>query len=132
MSLIGKKGRKEVLVTESNTAAAAGSGLLPVFATPHLVALMENAARDAIEADIPEGCSTVGTMVDIRHTSATPVGMRVWAEATVTEEDGRRLRFHVEAFDEHGGVGTAEHERFIVDIQRFMKKAGDKLPEQRA
>lgn len=127
-SLVGRKGKKETLVDAGNTAAAAGSGLLPVFATPHLIALMEGAACDAIADIMPEGSATVGARIDAQHMSATPVGLRVWAEATVTEAEERRLCFAIEAFDNKGLIGKATHERYIVDIQRFMKKAEAKLP----
>lgn len=122
-NLVGRKGKTEAFVNEGNTAAAVGSGLLPVYATPQLVALMESAACAAIAEAMPEGSTTVGSHIDVQHLSATPVGLRVWAEATVTEEEGRRLCFAIEAFDEAGSIGKAIHERFIVDKQRFMMKA---------
>ena len=85
MSLvIGLKGRAETVVTDQNTAAATGSGLVPVFATPWMVALMEHAAVDATAGCLSEGEGTVGTLLDITHDAATPIGMKVWAEAELT------------------------------------------------
>lgn len=117
---VGSEGRKESMVTEEVTAAACGSGLLPVFSTPSLVALMEGAACACIEA--AGGGSSVGTRIDVRHEAATPLGMKVWAVATLREVDRRRLGFTVEAFDETGRVGVAEHDRFLVDPEKFMAK----------
>lgn len=122
MELLGRKGRIETVVGEMDTASAWGSGLLPVFSTPRLVALMEGAACRALEGALEEGGTTVGVRIDIKHTAATPLGMRVWAEAEITQVDGRALTFAVEAFDEKGSIGHAQHERFIIDADRFMKK----------
>ncbi len=118
----GQKGRVELIVDESCTASAWGSGLLPVLSTPRLVALMEQAACEALSGVLSEGDTTVGTHIDIRHTAATPLRMRAWAEAELTGVDGRALTFHIQAFDEAGSIGTAEHQRFIVDAARFMQK----------
>ena len=98
----GIKGRKEALVTEENSAQAMGSGLLPVYATPAMVALMEVAASESVAPYLEEGTTTVGTALNIKHTSATPTGMRVYCESTLTEVDGRRLVFSVSAYDECG------------------------------
>lgn len=92
---VGSKGRAACVVNDQNTAAAVGSGLLPVFATPQMIALMENAAVDATQASLEEGQGTVGTRLDVSHDAATPVGMQVWAEAEVTAVDGRKLTFAV-------------------------------------
>ena len=86
---IGLKGRAETAVVHENTAAAVGSGLLPVFATPMMVALMENAAVNALEGHLADGEGSVGTRLDISHDAATPVGMKVWAEAELTAAEGR-------------------------------------------
>ena len=108
---VGSKGRAACVVNDQNTAAAVGSGLLPVFATPQMIALMENAAVDATQASLEEGQGTVGTRLDVSHDSATPVGMQVWAEAEVTAVDGRKLTFAVTAYDEAGqGPGEKEGE----------------------
>jgi len=115
-------GRADTVVSTENIATALGSGNLPVFGTPFMVALMEKAASVSILPYLEEGQSSVGTLLNISHSSATPVGMRVWAESVVTEVQGRRVVFKVKAFDEAGQIGEGEHERFIIDAERFMKK----------
>ena len=124
---VGLKGRAESLVTEENTALTAGSGTLPVFATPFMCALMEKAAWTSIAPCLEEGESTVGTKLDITHDSATPLGMKVWAESEVTEVDGKRIVLKVAAYDEKGLIGQGIHERFIITDQRFLAKAARKL-----
>ena len=124
---VGLKGRAESLVTDHNTAQAACSGALPVFGTPFMCALMEEAAWKSIVPFLEEGQSTVGTRLDITHDSATPVGMKVWAESEVTEVDGKRLVLKVAAYDEKGLIGQGTHERFIVTNERFLAKAARKL-----
>ena len=120
---IGLKGRCDTVVTEENTAAAVGSGLLPVFATPMMVALMENAAVNATTPCLAGGEGTVGTHMDVSHDAATPVGLKVWAEAELTAVDGRALTFAVTAFDEKGPIGKGTHQRFIIQNEKFMAKA---------
>ena len=124
---VGLKGRAETVVNESNTAQAACSGALPVFGTPFLCALMEEAAWKSIAPHLETGQSTVGTKLNITHDSATPVGMKVWAESEVTEIEGKRLVLKVAAFDEKGPIGQGVHERFIVTDERFLAKTGKKL-----
>jgi fluoroacetyl-CoA thioesterase len=114
------------MVTDSDTAAAYGSGLVPVLSTPHLIALMESTSQSVIEPYLDSGQTAVGTHVDMRHLAATPVGMKVRVQAELVEVDGRRLRFHVEAWDELERIGEAEHERFIVDRARFLKRVAEK------
>lgn len=123
----GIKGRQEVMVTRENCASAQGSGLLEVFATPAMIALMEQTSWMSIASLLTEGEGTVGTKLDVSHLAATPVGMKVWCESELKEVDGRRLVFHVEAFDEKGKIGEGEHERFIIRNDKFMKKAQAKL-----
>lgn len=128
MSLqVGARGRAQCVVTEENTAAAVGSGLLPVFATPQMIALMENAAVNAVQAGLNEGEGTVGTHLDVSHDAATPIGMKVWANAAVTAVDGKKITFEVTAFDEAGEIGHGIHERFIIKPERFLAKAQGKL-----
>ena len=128
MSLtVGSKGRAEALVTEDKTAAAVGSGLVPVFATPYMVALMENAAVNAVQAGLEAGQGTVGTRLEVTHDAATPVGMKVWAEAELTNLEGKKLTFTVRAFDEAGPIGGGTHERFIIRPEKFLAKAQGKL-----
>ncbi|MBQ1396016.1 MAG: thioesterase family protein [Eubacterium sp.] len=119
----GIKNRAEIIVTEEMTAAAAGSGLLPVYGTPFLVALMENTAHTSITEELTEGQGTVGTRMDVRHLAATPVGMKVTCESELTEVDRRRLVFTIKAYDEAGLIAEAVHERFIIDNERFLAKA---------
>lgn len=125
--MIGLKGRADDVVTESNTAQAACSGALMVFGTPFMCALMEKAAWTSIAPHLAEGEGTVGTKLDISHVSATPVGMKVWAESEVTLVDGKRIELKVAAYDEKGLIGKGTHERFIITNDRFLAKAGRKL-----
>ena len=113
-------------VTADNTASAFGSGGIEVFATPCMILYMEQAAMMAVEEYLAEGCTTVGTRVDIEHCAATPIGMAVTAKATLREIDGRRLIYDVEARDEKELIGRGTHERFIIDKDRFMAKINSK------
>ena len=123
---IGMKGRAETVVTQNNTAQAVGSGLVPVFATPYMIALMENAAVNAVQARLAPDEGTVGTRLDVTHDAATPIGMRVWAEAEVTAVEGRKITFAVSAYDEAEKIGGGTHERFIIKPERFLLKAQGK------
>ena len=125
--MIGLKGRADDVVTEANTAQAACSGALQVFGTPFMCALMEKAAWTSIAPYLAEDEGTVGTKLDISHVSATPVGMKVWAESEVTLVDGKRIELKVAAYDEKGLIGEGTHERFIITNDRFLAKAGRKL-----
>ena len=128
MSLtVGLKGRAETVVVYENTAAAVGSGLVPVFATPYMLALMENAAVNALTPHLAEGEGSVGTHLDVSHDAATPIGMKVWAEAELTAVDGRALTFAVTAYDERGPIGQGIHHRFIIQNEKFMAKTLRKL-----
>lgn len=127
---IGLKGRAEALVSDANTAQAACSGALPVFGTPFMCALMEEAAWKSIAPHLEPGQSTVGTRLNVSHDSATPVGMRVWAESEITQVDGKRLVLNVAAFDERGPIGQGVHERFIITDERFLAKTAKKLEAQ--
>ena len=124
---VGLKGRAETVVTQENTAAAVGSGLLPVFATPYMIALMEGAAVNAVQAQLEEDQGTVGTHLDISHDAATPIGMKVWAEAELTAIEGRKLVFSVTAYDEAGQIGQGTHERFFITPSKFLAKTQAKL-----
>ncbi|HMM30959.1 MAG TPA: thioesterase family protein [Clostridia bacterium] len=119
---LGIKGETKVMVNASNTAEAMKSGLLPVFATPMMVAIMEDAAAKSVQPHLKEGQTTVGTLVSVKHLSATPEGMEVRAESELVEVDNRRLVFDVRAYDEKGLIGEGKHERFIIDAERFMEK----------
>ena len=124
---VGLKSRAEVLVNGSNTANAVGSGLVPVFSTPSMIALMENAAVRAIQGRLEQGESSVGTHMDITHDAPTPVSLKVWAEAEVTAVDGRTVTFAVTAYDEKGPIGKGTHERAIIRVDKFLAKANAKL-----
>lgn len=123
----GIKGTKTVTVNESNTAKTMGSGTLDVFATPALVALMEETCWRSVADELEEGCGTVGTLLEIKHTAPTPVGMDVTCESTLVEVDGRRLVFEVIARDAKGVVGEGKHERFVIQNEKFQTKANAKL-----
>ena len=123
----GMKGEVSTDVEKSDTALEVGSGSLLVYATPCMVALMEGAACEAIDAALPEGKTTVGTALSIKHLSATPVGMAVRAEAEVTAVDGNAITFNVTAYDEAGKIGEGTHNRYIVSTERFLDKTYDKL-----
>lgn len=114
-------------VTENNTAISVGSGSLKVYATPAMLALMEKAACEAVASILNEGETTVGTLLNVAHTAATPVGMEVSATAELIERDGRKLVFNVTANDESGEIGKGTHERFIVLSERFTEKTYSKL-----
>lgn len=126
--VVGLKGRAEKTVDYTNTAKTMGSGSLDVFATPALVAMLEEAAVNALVLEA--GQSSVGVSLDIKHTAATPLGMKVWANAELIEIDRRRLVFKVEAFDEKEQIGSGLHERFIIVAEKFMSKATSKNIEQ--
>ena len=117
---IGLKYQSRVVVAEGNTALALGSGDMAVFATPAMIALMENAAMNAVAEALPEGSTTVGTMMKSSHIKASKVGAEITAEAELVAVEGRRLSFKVKAWDEQGTIGEGEHERFIVDRERFL------------
>ncbi len=119
----GIKGQAAVEVTKENTAASVDSGLLEVFATPSMVALMEKAAADSVAPFLEQGNATVGTRLEISHLRATPIGDSVTARSVLESVEGRKLVFSVTASDSKGIVGEGKHERFIIDAERFMKKA---------
>ncbi len=121
----GMKGRATTTVVHENTAASVGAGGVEVFGTPMMIALMENASWQAVLKGLDEGQVTVGTVVDIRHLAATPLGQRVRAEAELIEVDGRRLVFNVEAYDERQKIGEGKHERYIVHLERFLRRLAE-------
>ncbi len=123
----GLKGREETIVTDAETALNVGSGKVRVFATPMMIALIEKTASLSLEPLLEEGQGSVGTMINVSHCAATPVGMKVWAETEVTEVDRRRIVFSVKAYDECGLIGEGTHERFIIDTAKFQAKADGKL-----
>ncbi len=127
MITTGNKNIIEIAVTKNDTARVLGSGELEVLATPRMVALMEECAYKCVASELEDGQSTVGTLMNVKHLSATPVGMRAWAEAEVTEVDGRRIVFSVKAYDDSGLIGEGTHERFIIFAEKFTQKTYSKL-----
>lgn len=117
---VGIKNKEEKKVTMNDTAKVFGSGAAEVFATPMMIGLMEAASMNAVEKYLPEGFSTVGISVNVKHLSATAVGKKVWAEAELVEVDRKRLVFNVDAYDEDKKIGEGTHERFIIDEKKFM------------
>ncbi len=131
MISVGLMGYAEVRVESDKTAVSVGSGSLQVFATPMLLALMENAAVNALVGCLEEGYTTVGTRAQLTHSAATPLGMHVRAQAVLKEIDERKLTFSVQAFDEIEMVGEGTHERLIVQEERFFKKVEGKNKEKK-
>lgn len=129
MVMIGTKCQLEQVVTQELTAAAIGSGMLPVFGTPFMAAMMENAALTALQSFLEEGQGSVGTRLDIHHDAPTPIGMKVWAEAEITgvSENGKMVEFGLRAWDEKGPIGGGTHTRAIINTQRFLDKCNGKL-----
>lgn len=125
----GMRHKAEEIVTEKNTAVAMGSGSLPVYATPAMTCLMEKAAAELLEKELPEGWTSVGISLQIKHNAATPIGLKIQAEAELTEVDGRRFVFTVRAFDEREEIGCGQHERFAVATEKFLAKAASKKGE---
>jgi len=125
----GLVGEVRATVDASMLANAVGSGYLGVLSTPSMIALMENAAAHAVEGVLPPGQTTVGTRLDVRHLAATPVGLEVRARAELVEVDGRKLTFHVEAFDPQDKIGEGTHERAVVDPARLLARAEAKRPQ---
>ena len=123
---IGIKGKYSLTVEEKMLACEVGSGLIPVFSTPWMVALMEGAASQSVSNAVGEGNVTVGTSLNISHLAATPCGMDVYAESELIEIDGRRLVFKVLAYDACEKIGEGMHERFIVGAEKFVAKCNAK------
>ena len=126
MLVTGIKGREEVVVSESNSAKTMGSGTLDVFATPAMIALMEQTAWKSIAPHLEEGYGSVGIRLNVTHDAPTPFGMKVWCESELIEVDGRKLVFRVEAYDEKGKIGGGLHERFVIQNEKFQAKANQK------
>lgn len=120
----GLSAQRTTTVSAGNTAAAMGSGDLEVFATPAMVALMENAAMTAVAGALPEGATTVGAEMNVTHIKPSGLGAEIVATAVLTEAEGRKLTFNVGARDAEGMIGEGIHIRYMVDRQRFMEKVG--------
>ncbi|NVO09286.1 MAG: thioesterase family protein [Bacteroidales bacterium] len=113
-------------VTSNTTALHYGSGLVDIFATPAMIALMEKAALNAVRQKLPEGYNTVGTEISVKHIKATPKGMKVKSEATLKEINGNKLIFEVLAWDEEGEIGRGTHSRKIIETEKFMSRFRNK------
>ncbi len=124
---VGIKEQRETIVTKENTAAGIGSGSLEVFSTPMMILLMEESCFMSVNDILEEGFTTVGTCVNVKHLSATPLGMKVVIKSELIKVDGRALKFKVEAYDEKGLIGEGIHERFIVNNEKFQAKTDSKL-----
>jgi fluoroacetyl-CoA thioesterase len=121
---VGLTAEVEEIVTERLTAHALGNTGVMVYATPYVVGLMESAAQAAMRPHLPPGAGTVGTMVEMKHLAATPLGMKVRAKATLVETDGKRCLFQIEVFDEVEKIAEGRHERFIVpNLEKFLSRA---------
>ena len=124
---VGLTKKKEIIVTDDMSAISMHSGGLKVYATPSMIALMEEAALECVADHVGEGNGTVGTSLNVQHIAPTPIGMKVHAIATVTAIDGRKITFSVEAYDETEKIGFGTHERFIIDNARFQSKCDKKI-----
>lgn len=122
----GIKGHIERTVTPEVCADRIGSGLVQVFATPMMIALIEQTCLESVAPHLEEGQGTVGTLVNVSHCAASPVGMKVWCDSELVEVDRRRLVFCVKAYDECGLIGEGTHERFIIDSAKFQAKIDSK------
>jgi thioesterase superfamily protein len=123
----GIKGCIETVATSEKTAKSIGSGGLDVFATPMMISLMEETCFKSVDSELEAENTTVGIEVNIKHLAATPVGMKVRCESELIKIDNRSLTFNVKAYDEKGLIGEGVHQRFIVNREKFQKKANEKL-----
>ena len=129
MLQIGMKGRIEKTVTKDLSAKVWGSGAVDVYATPCMIALLEETAWRSVQDALEPGQATVGTKINVAHLAATPIGMKVTCETELIEVDRRRLVFSVLVFDEAGKIAEGTHERFIVDVEKFQAKANAKTAQ---
>ena len=113
----------EKTVTEEDLASKVGSGLVDVYATPTMIAFMEETSHGCVDMYLPEGYITVGIEIHVRHLKPTPPGMKVKCESVFKKADGRKLFFEVEAWDEKGKIGTGTHTRYVVNKDEFTKRA---------
>ena len=122
----GTTGRAELVVAEEHTAPRVGSGRVHVLATPVMINLIEAAALEALDRHLPPGYQSLGTLLNVRHVAATPVGMRVFAEVVVSRVDGRTVHFSVKAVDERELIGEGAHERVVVNVEKFDQRVARK------
>ena len=124
--MLGTKGKQELIVSPELTAKKVGSGVLDVFATPMMVAFVEETCWKSVADQLEEGQTTVGSLVNIQHLAPSPVGMKMTCESELVEVDRKRLVFQVTVYDEVEEVGKGTHERFIINTDKFLVKAGEK------
>ncbi len=129
-NLVGLKNTVAQIVAENDTALAVGSGSLKVLATPKMLALIEKAAADLVEKNLPRELTSVGISLDVKHIAPTPIGLNIRAEVEVVEMDGRKIIFEVAAFDDVEKIGTGRHERFVVEREKFQSKADKKIVDK--
>jgi fluoroacetyl-CoA thioesterase len=122
----GLSGRADLLVGEEHTAPRVGSGLVHVLATPVMINLLEAAALDAVDRHLPAGYQSLGTVLNVRHIAATPVGMKVRATAEIVKVEARTVFLKVEARDEHERIGDGLHERVVVNVEKFSLRVAKK------
>ncbi|MCC8076200.1 MAG: dihydrolipoamide acyltransferase [Clostridiales bacterium] len=123
---LGLKGRAETVVTPEKTAVACGSGSLPVYGTPWMLALMEEAACNSLKDALAENQGSVGMGMELTHVSPTPVGMKVWAESELVAVEGKKLTFSVTAYDEAGVIGRCQQQRCLIWNDRFLSRCQSK------
>lgn len=131
---VGIRGEKKFVVSEEMLASRVGSGLVNVFATPSMIAAIENTAAMSVQPELEEGKTTVGISINVSHVAATPLGMEVRVETELTEasSNGRVMTFKVTCYDEAGLIGEGTHQRAVVDRARFESKAAAKLSQKKA
>ncbi|MBS4900029.1 MAG: thioesterase family protein [Clostridiales bacterium] len=122
----GIKGKKEFVVTDDCTARAMGSGSLEVYATPSMISHMENVAASSIEKYLEPGQASVGTFINVRHLAAVRPGSKVIVESRLTDIDRKKMSFEIKVYDETGIIGEGEHDRFIIEVDKFMKKVEER------
>ncbi len=118
----GMASTREIYVTDNDVASKLGSGNMDVFATPAMVALMENTSKSCVDLHLPFGYTTVGIEVNIKHIKASPIGMKIRCESSLIKVEGKKLIFNVDAWDEKGKIGEGNHTRYIVNSEEFMKR----------
>lgn len=123
---VGMSAEVGKVVTENDTAAKFGSGGVKVFATPMMIGLMENASLSAVDPHLGEGFATVGLSLNVKHLAATPVGMKVTAKAELLSIEGKKLTFKIDAYDEQEKIGEGTHERYIIELSKFLERTGRK------
>jgi len=117
-------------VTEELTAENMGSGMLPVFATPAMILFIETTASDCVKKFLREGESTVGSLLEIKHSAPSVVGTEVFCKAEIIKVDGPKILFEIRVWDLGGEVGHGRHERFLINNEKFMKKAASRTEKR--